>query len=65
MTNERLTPLLIEASEDAGDARPDLHGVALWWFCKRMTAAERAKAMMEYAKSQAMSGKESGQEKGS
>jgi hypothetical protein len=57
--HEWLTPEVDAVVGAMHTTRVQLNSAALWWFCRHLTAKERAEILGEYVKVQAMSGKES------
>jgi hypothetical protein len=58
--HEWLTPEVDGVVGEMHTTRVQLNSAALWWFCRHLTAEERAEILGEYVKVQAMSGKERG-----
>src|SRR5437588_5457453 len=56
--HEWLTPTLDAVTDTMHTTRLQLNSAALWWFCRRLTAEQRAEILGEYVKVQAMGGKE-------
>jgi hypothetical protein len=54
--HEWLTPGVDAVVEGMHTTRVQLNSAALWWFCSRLTQAERAEILGEYVKVQAMAG---------
>jgi hypothetical protein len=60
--HEWLTPDVDGVVTAMRTTRVQLNSAALWWFCKSLTAEERAEILGEYVKVQAMAGAEGGEE---
>jgi hypothetical protein len=56
--HEWLTPQVDAVVGAMHTTRVQLNSAALWWFCRRLTAEERAEILGEYVKVQALSGRE-------
>jgi hypothetical protein len=56
--HEWLTPEVDAVVEAMHTTRVQLNSAALWWFCRHLTAEERAEILGEYVKVQALGGKE-------
>ena len=52
--HEWLTPDLDKVAKSMRSTRVQLNSAALWWFCCRMTAKERAEILGEFVKYQAL-----------
>ena len=59
--HEWLTPTLDRITESMYTTRIQLNSAALWWFCKKLTAEQRAEILGEYVKVQALGGVEAGE----
>ncbi len=51
-----LTPALDSVSDAMHTTRVQLNSAALWWFCRQLTAEQRADILGEYVKVQALGG---------
>jgi hypothetical protein len=56
--HEWLTPEVDAVVGAMHTTRVQLNSAALWWFCRHLTAEERAEILGEYVKVQALGGKE-------
>src|SRR5262245_20445249 len=56
--HEWLTPDLEAVTKAMHATRLQVNSAALWWFCRHMTAEERADVLGEYVKVQALGGTE-------
>jgi hypothetical protein len=56
--HEWLTPEVDAVVDAMHTTRVQLNSAALWWFCRHLTAEERAEILGEYVKVQALGGKE-------
>lgn len=54
--HEWLTPDIDTVVAAMYTTRVQLNSAALWWFCRRLTAEQRAEILGEYVKVQAMGG---------
>ena len=54
--HEWLTPEVDEVVAAMRTTRVQLNSAALWWFCRHLTAEERAEILGEYVKVQALGG---------
>ncbi len=54
--HEWLTPEVDAVVEAMHTTRVQLNSAALWWFCRHLTAAQRAEILGEYVKVQALGG---------
>jgi hypothetical protein len=54
--HEWLTPDLDAVARAMRSTRVQLNSAALWWFCRRLSAAERAEVLGEFVKVQALGG---------
>ena len=52
-----LTPEIEAVTGAMHTTRIQLNSAALWWFCKRLSAEERAEILGEYVKVQALGGR--------
>jgi hypothetical protein len=58
--HEWLTPEVDAVCTAMRTTRVQLNSAALWWFCRNLSAEERAEILGEYVKVQAMSGSGAG-----
>jgi hypothetical protein len=54
--HEWLTPEVDQVVEAMHTTRVQLNSAALWWFCRNLSAEDRAEILGEYVKVQAMVG---------
>src|SRR5207248_1423479 len=54
--HEWLTPAIDNVADAMHTTRLQLNSAALWWFCRNLTAEERANILGEYVKVQAPAG---------